>query len=152
MSAKIEDVVKRLRDRAEARRRSGKLLQIDDRMFDLIADEIEAAHKREREATCKESLQVGNAAKMREALENIKECYENDYLSLDRDPGDVLGNAALLAENALSATLRNCDKIHDVHKMSIAESPLDMSLVVAPREELLRFIYWLFADAKGGEK
>ena len=45
MSAKIEDVVKRLRDRAEARRRSGKLLQIDDRMFDLIADEIEAAVK-----------------------------------------------------------------------------------------------------------
>ena len=45
MSDKIKDVVKRLRDRAEARRRSGKLLQIDDRMFDLIADEIEEAAK-----------------------------------------------------------------------------------------------------------
>lgn len=43
MSEKIKGVVKRLRDRAEARRRSGKLLQIDDRMFDLIADEIEEA-------------------------------------------------------------------------------------------------------------
>lgn len=50
-----------------------------------------------------------NQLKMRKALENIKECYENDYLSLDRDPGDVLCNAALLAENALSAPPRNCD-------------------------------------------
>jgi hypothetical protein len=33
-----------------------------------LADRIEAAHKREREATCKESLQVGNAAALRETL------------------------------------------------------------------------------------
>jgi hypothetical protein len=88
MSDKIDDVVKGLRDRAEARRRSGKLLQIDDRMFDLIADEIEEgaiALKADRDnwrkqaldedaranATCKKSLQVINAAKIREALEQV---------------------------------------------------------------------------------
>jgi chorismate mutase len=79
MSETIEDVVKSLRDRAEGRRKSGKLLQIDDKMFDLLADRIEAAHKREvavskMEATtptCKDSLQVGDAAKYKEALSQI---------------------------------------------------------------------------------
>ena len=48
MSETIDDVVKRLRDRAERRRKSGKLLQIDDKMFDLIADDIENAIEVER--------------------------------------------------------------------------------------------------------
>lgn len=72
MSETIEDVVKSLRDRAEGRRKSGKLLQIDDKMFDLLADRLEAAHKREREATCKDSLQVENAAAMLKALMEIQ--------------------------------------------------------------------------------
>jgi hypothetical protein len=37
------------------------------------ANRIEAAIKREREATCKDSLQVGNAAKMREALKYLRD-------------------------------------------------------------------------------
>lgn len=91
MSETIEDVVKSLRDRAEGRRKSGKLLQIDDKMFDLLADRIETAVKHQfRDATktipheevvvakmetttptCKDSLQVGNAAKYKEALSQI---------------------------------------------------------------------------------
>ena len=119
------------------------------------ADRIEAAHKREREATCKESLQVGNAAKMREALENIKECYENDYLSLDRDPGDVLGNAALLAENALAEPPRNCDlfggdpkKLHELWW----EWSGDLKNCNADGTVKFTFGEWLLklANAKGG--
>ena len=72
MSMAIEDVVKNLRYRAEGRRKSGKLLQIDDKMFDLIADDIETAIKREREA-------AGNAAVMRAALDEIRVAAMSDY-------------------------------------------------------------------------
>ena len=37
-----------------------------------LADRIEAAHKREREATCKKSLQVGNSAAMRDCAVDSK--------------------------------------------------------------------------------
>ena len=39
----IEDVILNLRNRAAARRKSGKLLLVDDAMFDKIADSIEEA-------------------------------------------------------------------------------------------------------------
>ena len=59
------------------------------------ADRLEAAIKREREA-------VGNAAKMREALETISKCdisKEEDCYTLYR-----------VCEAALSAPPRNCDR------------------------------------------
>lgn len=93
----IEDVVKRLRDRAEARRRSGKLLQIDDRMFDLIADEIE-------EATRDKSSQVGDMAAMREALEVMLDWYDEHH-----DDVAAMDEAMEKARDALSKPPRNCD-------------------------------------------
>jgi hypothetical protein len=92
--------------------------------------------------------QLGNTAKMREALENIKECYENDYLSLDRDPGDVLGNAALLAEKALSAPARNCDRFSNNEQAwdAYCEYMSDSNVMFLDYED------WLFAEAKGDAK
>lgn len=69
-----------------------------------LADRIEAAIKREREATCKESLQVGNAAAIREAA------AEFVSVILDKKPG--IHNLHRLAEkcrDALAKPPRNCD-------------------------------------------
>lgn len=100
------------------------------------------------ETTTKESLGIGNTAKMREALEKIKECYENDYLSLDRDPGDVLGNAALLANNALSAPPRNCDLYATEDDAWRAFLSVRQGVDFSTEE----YEKWLFAEAKGGAK
>jgi hypothetical protein len=97
----IDDIVKRLRDRAEGRRKSCKLLQIDDRMFDLLADDIETAIKREREA-------VGNAAKMREALEDSQRLLENFAWG---DNGAQVREQMRDNKEALSAPPRNCDVV-----------------------------------------
>ena len=139
MSNKIKDVVKRLRDRAEARRRSGKLLQIDDKMFDLIADEIEDAAKTleadrdnwrrqaldedaRANATCKDSSHVGNAAKIREALEAINRIDTRglkrilyELVEADIPDGGQINKTISAVENvrrALSAPARNCDNRH----------------------------------------
>jgi hypothetical protein len=179
MSETIEDVVKRLRDRAEARRRSGKLLQIDDRMFDLIADEIEAAVKNQfrgttetmphlREVTkmeevavakmetttptSKDSLQVGDAAKMREVLDEIRVAAMSDY-EPDADYLIEKCNAAL------SSPPRNCD-VFEVHKI---DDEFEKAMGFPPsktadeRDELMRdnwflFKAWLYAEAKGEQK
>ena len=101
--------------------------------FETFADRIEAAAKREREAgaevaqICGEICEMvgreevknhsvtncnrlGNAAKMREALENIAEyakaaaCHTEDAHLLG-----YLNQIAMFAEDALSAPPRNCD-------------------------------------------
>ena len=143
MSMAIEDVVKNLRYRAEGRRKSGKLLQIDDKMFDLIADDIETAIKREREA-------AGNAAAMRAALDEIRVAAMSDY-EPDADYLIEKCNAAL------TSPPRNCDlfggdpkKLHDLWW----EWSGDLKNCNA--DGTVKFTYgeWLLklADAKGGEK
>ena len=136
MSEKIKEVVKRMRDRAEARRRSGKLLQIDDRMFDLIADEIEEGAKAleadrdnwrrkalyedaRANATHKDSLAVGNTAAMREALEDARRFVsastqrtDRDLLIMDEKRGAYVltpKETLIKIDAALSSPPRNCD-------------------------------------------
>lgn len=174
MSEKIKEVVKRLRDRAEARRRSGKLLQIDDRMFDLIADEIEEGAKAleadrdnwrrqaldedaRANATHKDSLAVGDMAAMREALRkihliattNINECACNDS---DR-------TICKLTEEALAKPPRNCDvyteaqlckRVTEKIKSELGNIPQDiLDIVDIVAKGMIRS---LFADAKGEQK
>lgn len=85
---------------------------IEDGYFTKLLDRLEAAHKRELGATCEKSSQVGNAAKIREALErcvkmlDICLLYSHEgYLSQNDDIRDVMAQA----ENALAAPPRNCD-------------------------------------------
>ena len=141
MSMAIEDVVKNLRYRAEGRRKSGKLLQIDDKMFDLIADDIETAIKREREA-------VGNAAKMRAALDEIRVDAMSDY-EPDADYLIEKCNAALFSPP------RNCDlfggdpkKLHELWW----EWSGDLKNCNADGTVKFAFGEWLLkpAEAKGG--
>ena len=139
MSMAIEDVVKNLRYRAEGRRKSGKLLQIDDKMFDLIADDIETAIKREREA-------AGNAAAMRDALEAVYECAKDCVLTI-RD------GAFEKVVEALSSPPRNVDRFNTPDEALSAYSEdkgITQPLPLWYGNEFWAFIHWLFANAKGG--
>ena len=191
MSETIDDVVKRLRDRAERRRKSGKLLQIDDKMFDLIADDIEKAIEVERkewrkmlkeakdaigileercdaveqcqteEATCKESLQVGNEAKTREALGRLRDasrefCHlilNSKYNAIfDKYKYAEVGEIRAAISNAnfaLSTPQRNCDRqfrnAHDVLSRFTDETGRQIF-------NTTDVINWLIAEAKGEGK
>ena len=105
-----------------------KLQEMDRRMRELAglyaaekerADKLEAELRAIREnragdvvvaesetttATCKESLQVGNAAKMREALVSIKAI-------IDDEPNDTpwIDKIKSTIDAALSEPIRNCD-------------------------------------------
>lgn len=166
MSEMIEDVVKRLRDRAEARRRSGKLLQIDDRMFDLIADEIEEAAKalkadrdnwrdqafaeasRANAAISKESLQVGNAEKIIAALYEIRLVCWKAGVTMGYDV--ACGIIKAKSRVALNAKPRNCDRqyqnAYDVLKCFTDETGRQ----IFNTSDVIDWL--LFTEAKGGEK
>ena len=64
----IDDIVKEIRGNAE---HNHALVKVSKYLTE-IADRIEAAHRREREATRDKSSQVGNTAAMREALEKTQ--------------------------------------------------------------------------------
>lgn len=92
--------------------------------------------------TAKDSLAIGNAAKMREAL---RKCA--NYLDVG-DAGLSTGEVRAMYEvmqEALSAPARNCDKFTTFADALEAWRELD------PREAGV-FDEWLFAEAKGGEK
>ena len=194
MSETIDDVVKRLRDRAERRRKSGKLLQIDDKMFDLIADDIEKAIEVERkewrkmlkeakdaigileercdaveqcqteEATCKESLQVGNEAKTREALGRLRDasrefCHlilNSKYKAIfDKYKYAEVGEIRAAISNAnlaLSDPPRNCDRFDNEE-----DAFNEWSTTIGKNYKFGQggygmawaFTKWLFAEAKG---
>ena len=77
---------------------------------ETIADILAA--KRESEATCEKTPWVGNAAAMREALENVR-CYLLlQYMRLHRENtegGGYYERILDVVNSALSAPPRNCD-------------------------------------------
>ena len=80
------------------------------RRIQHFARRIEAAAKREREATREKSSVVGNAAKMREALRGLLEIVCVDCKSsYEIDGKCVKCPRVVAAEAALSAPPRNCD-------------------------------------------
>ena len=72
------------------------------------ADRIDAAAKREREATRDKSSQVGNAEKMREALEKVRRVLHCAIVA-DILKGDDVNGAFNEVIASLSAQPRNCD-------------------------------------------
>ena len=128
----IADIITVARGVFDELRKHGYNVVSVDRMADII-DRVEEAHKREREAGAEAAQICGeigemvgreeaknksvtncnrfcNAAKMREALENIAEyakaaeCHTEDAHLLG-----YLNQIAMWAEDALSAPPRNCD-------------------------------------------
>lgn len=145
---------------------------------DEIADRIEAAEKRERDAgaeaakicgeigemigreeVCKQSVtncnRFGNAAMMRDALENIAEyakaaaCHTEDAHLLG-----YLNQIAMWAEDALSAPPRNCDKYLTPKDAMLAhlDEVYEGEKVEFGDYEWCEFIKWLYAEAKEESK
>ena len=172
MSETIKDVVKSLREWAEARRESSKLLRVDDKMFDLLADRIETTYKREREAgaeaaqiigyigemvgreaACEQTVtncnQLGNAAAMREALLRILGTADHlqTRFSIPKLASEEILELKQIAESALSAPPRNCDRYS--HNGALVAIHNDRCYVQNPVEERKFTVDWLYAEAKG---
>ena len=123
-----------------------------------LADRIEAAHK--REVTRDKSSQVGNSAKMRKALDMLLGLFDSELVEYS-DSCDTSDTAQIQyvidkAEAALSAPPRNCDKQLPAERVS-ADDVEQAWQVFKHRDPdvyfdvpgLLRFIVWLFDEAKG---
>ena len=112
-----------------------------------IADRIEAAEK-QSVTNCNH---LGNAAKIREALENIAEyakaaaCHTEDAHLLG-----YLNQIERWAEDALSSPPRNCDVLSDKQE-ALAAIHEDRGYVNNPIDERRLTVKWLFAEAKGVE-
>lgn len=107
-----------------------------DADFREFANRLEAAIKREREA-------VGNAAKMREALEEINRIVWDKRRHTTEEV-----EAHRLATTALSAPARNCDLLADEQEAMTAIHN-DRCCVQNPIDERRLTVKWLFAEAKG---
>ena len=102
----IADIVAAMRNEGHAGNAS--CLEWVSAKFTSYANRIEAAAKREREATREESSQVGNAAKMREALSDA--CYAMfNFLKTQNGGYGEMAKALDKAKAALAAPPRNCD-------------------------------------------
>ena len=108
----VADIVKEKRDTADEAELKGKNTFAFDlaKMLREEANRIEAAWKREREATPEKSSVVANAMKMREALRGLLEIVCVDCKSsYEIDGKCVKCPRVVAAEAALSAPQRNCD-------------------------------------------
>ena len=113
----IADIVAEMREFADTDSQStGR--DVLRRRIQHFARRIEAAAKRECEATGEKSSRIGKSAKMREALEKIAsmgEQIDNQLGSSDEtvyaflDERSIAHNISECARSALSAPPRNCD-------------------------------------------
>ena len=101
-----------------------------------------------REATCKESLQVGNTAKMREALSDA--CYAMfNFLKTQNGGYEEMAKALDKAKATLAAPPRNCD----LHKSEPeAYQAYLTAMKNATKKTYVYFEPWLFAEAKGAKE
>jgi DNA-binding FrmR family transcriptional regulator len=144
----IEEIVEAMRGRGEDYR-------VDRELWKKYADRIEAAVIRENR-TCKDSLQVGDIAAMRGALENarslISEGIETEVKDDIRHPFH-LELAIEKINEALSTPPRNCDLFGGDPKMLYTAwfdwtaSPSGMN-----DDGTVKLTYgeWLLVRAKGG--
>ena len=138
---------------AEMRNRAKRPDFVSQDVLKSCADELDAAHKREMVELRK---QVGNAAKLREALSDA--CYAMfNFLKAQYGGYEEMANALDKAKSALAAPPRNCDRF-DSSTQARAEW---YKTEVLPRVEGVvsgvepPFVDWLFAPAtekEGGAK
>ena len=132
----------------EMRDMAAQILIADDDWYEDAGYMLQqAADIIEREETREESSQVGNAAKMREALEQAKRVLHCAIVA------DILkGEDARKAFNAVTAALssppRNCDVMPDAHE-ALAAIHEDRCYVNNPIDERRLTVEWLFDEAKG---
>ena len=167
----IADIVAEVRARAKAWP-DPSLVQYDER----LADRIEAAAKREREdgaeaaqicgeigemvgreAACDKSSQVGNAAAIREACENIAEYAKTAACHIeDIDDAHLIGYLNQIerwAEAAIAEPQRNCDKFNTADEAYAGFRKFcdvtECSECQFDKNTTTCLLSWLFAEAKG---
>ena len=105
-------------------------------------------------ATHKDSLVVGNAAAMYEALESIRDLLCHVDLRVDEDP--ERSKVFKIACAALAKPPRNCDRLLDsvtAIKSYQEETGLNKHQVpLWTAAQIYALIDWLFAEAKGDNK
>ena len=138
----IDDIVKEIRGNAE---HNHALVEVSKYLTE-IADRIEAATMRERDATREKSSPVGNTAKMLEALQKIVLLTVKAGMSIRFDV--ACGIIASTARCALVAPPRNCDVLSDPQE-ALEEIHEDRCYVNNPIDERRLTVEWLFAEAKG---
>ena len=156
----IEDIVTEMRKRAEEVYvgQSGYPESWKDQMdygeIYELADRIEAAHKREHEATIEKSSVVGNAAVMLDALDKILWCLEwmSDNTE-NKSIKDHLAKPIELAKSALSASPRNLDchlakNLIGAVTLYCSKNPGLPPMVEWNAIQYLEFCKWLFSEAK----
>ena len=109
------------------------------------ADRIEAAANRECEATSEKSSQVGNAAKMREALSRILGIADHlqTRFAIPKLASEEILELKQIAESALAAPPRNCDVLSKDEVLKVLD---DRSF---SKEDTIE---WLYEEAKGEAK
>ena len=104
----VADIVKEMRQ-AEATWHRSEIAQLPTQYLKEWSDRIEAAAKRECEATREKSSRVGNTAKMREALSDA--CYAMfNFLKTQNGGYGEMAKALDKAKAALAVPPRNCDR------------------------------------------
>ena len=148
----VEDIVADIRAQNQGLPEDGYALS--PLVCDLLsfADRIEAAAKREREATREKSSQVGNAAKMREALSRILGIADHlqTRFSISRLASEEISELKQIAESALAAPPRNCDMyttLDDARNAFFADYVSDDTCSSATA-----FAIWLYDKSKGEAK
>jgi hypothetical protein len=145
----IEEILREIRELAKEIQ--GNSISNAYELLMGLADRLEAAHKREREATCKESLQVGNAAALRVALEEFVK-YSELVQRMGIFVRDSLVKITTKAREALKKPPRNCDVMDwrtawakwrtELH----TQKPCGYAEVVSGTEQ---FMDWYMSEAKG---
>jgi hypothetical protein len=104
-------------------------------------------------ATCKESLQVGNMAEMRVALNAVIDSCDT-MLKMKRD-AEFVEKWAVSVRNivgkALKCPPRNCDLLSNAQD-ALSAIYNDRGYVQNPIEERKLTVEWLFAETKGETK
>jgi hypothetical protein len=115
--------------------------------------------------TCKESLHVGNAAKMREVVAETEKSIDKTIAILEQIP-ETCGFAGILEDAcdvlcylkeelvkpALSAPPRNCDLYATEDEAWEAFCKIHSDAVCPSEYWSERYVLWLFAEAKGETK
>jgi hypothetical protein len=137
----INDFLNGYADRIEA---ATKAFEADR---DNWREQAFAEASRANAATCKESLQVGNAAKMREALEKVVEIAKREWNAFRET--SAMYEMHEICTAALAAPPRNCD----LYK---TEPEAYQAYLTAMKNKTKKtYVYfepWLFEEAKGEAK
>jgi hypothetical protein len=141
----IEEIVREMRGRGEDHR-------VDRELWKKYADRIEVAVAKMETttSTCKDSLQVGNMAEMRVALNAVIDACDT-MLKMKRD-AEFVEKWAVSVRNIVNKALkcppRNCDLpsvIEKPHSAWLSDRD-NWDELGNPKKEIYD---WLFAEAKG---